>query len=134
MSQENVESARRAMDAFNRGEWETTLEWCDPAIEWVVAREHPNTRTLHGRAEVRAYWEEWRETVGTFTFEISEFLPAGDQVLLAGRMRGRGTASGAELEVPLALVATMRDGHTVHLHEYLDRREALGAAGLSEPR
>ena len=132
MSRENVESTRRAMDAFNRGEWESVLEWCDPAVEWVIAREHPNARTLHGRAEVRSYLEEWRETVGAFTFEISEFLPAGDLVLLSGRMRGRGTASGAELEVPLCLVATMRDGKAMHLREYLDRREALEAAGLSE--
>ena len=132
MPQEDVEAVRRLIETFNRGDWEGALGRCDSQIEWVIAREHPNTRTLHGVAEVCAYWEEWRETVGRFTFDVVDFKDAGDQVVLLGRMRGQGTASGVEVEVPLAGVATMGGGKVVRYEEYLDRAEALQAAGLSE--
>ena len=46
--------------------------------------------------------------------------------------RNRGKASGVETETPLALVTEIRDGKTISIRGYLDREEALEAAGLSE--
>ena len=42
------------------------------------------------------------------------------------------SASGAPLDMELAHVYTMRDGKAASAHEYMDRAEALDAAGLSE--
>jgi ketosteroid isomerase-like protein len=46
------------------------------------------------------------------------------------RWRGRGSRSGAETETSLATVTTLRGGKIVKVRFYLDRREALRAAGL----
>ena len=56
----------------------------------------------------------------------------GDTVFLWVRFSGHGGESGVPMEMELAHVITMRDGRAERLVEYLDRAEALEAAGLSE--
>ena len=63
---------------------------------------------------------------------MSEFRDLGDGLVAIGRTRNRGKASGVETETPLALVTEIRDGKTISIRAYLDREEALEAAGLSE--
>jgi ketosteroid isomerase-like protein len=50
----------------------------------------------------------------------------------SGSTGNRGKASGAVTETPLAFVTEIRDGKTISIRAYLDREEALEAAGLSE--
>jgi ketosteroid isomerase-like protein len=40
--------------------------------------------------------------------------------------------SGAVVEAPMAHVWTIRDGQAIRLRQFLDREQALEAAGLSE--
>jgi ketosteroid isomerase-like protein len=64
--------------------------------------------------------------------EPSEIRDLGGVLVAIGRIRGRGKESGAEAESPINRVVDFRDGRAVRVHEYLDPREALEAAGLSE--
>ena len=48
------------------------------------------------------------------------------------RFRGRGRASGIEIDARLYEVYTLRDGKVLRIDEYEHRAEALEAAGLSE--
>ena len=65
-------------------------------------------------------------------FEFSEIRDLGDRILAVGEMRGRGTESGAEIESPWAFLIQFRNGKATHVRVYLDPKEALEAAGLSE--
>ena len=56
----------------------------------------------------------------------------GDQVFLWVRFVGHGGASGIPIEMELAHVYTLRDGKAARVVEYMDRKEALEAAGLRE--
>lgn len=103
-----------------------------PDAEWVVAREHPDAATHHGHAAIRAYLEEWSRTLGSLRFEPDRFLDGAEEVVVVGRVRGVGLASGAEIEIPLALVATVRGGLITRIEEYLDPDEALRAVGGGE--
>jgi hypothetical protein len=38
MSAEHVELIRRQIEAFNRHDWEGSIEGIDPEVEWVVTR------------------------------------------------------------------------------------------------
>ena len=49
-----------------------------------------------------------------------------------GRIRARGSASEAELEALHGTVVEFRNGKGVRVRTYLDPKEALEAAGLSE--
>jgi ketosteroid isomerase-like protein len=46
MAQGNVELVR---EAFAVTDVAAAFEWWHPEIEWVIAREHPEARTLKGR-------------------------------------------------------------------------------------
>jgi uncharacterized protein len=95
MSEENVEIVRRSLDAWNRADYEPTLEALDPEIEWqvppgiVIGKE-----VYRGREEVQRGFAEWLAAWDTYRFEPKEMLDHGDHVLVGGMQigRGRGTA------------------------------------------
>src|SRR5271168_2359720 len=104
MSQADLELVRElfAITDVNEaaGRWQ-------PDIEWVVAREHPEARTLNGRDEVMAYFQAWEEVLEHPRLEMERFVDAGGPVVAVGSVRGTGTGSGADVQVPIALVCTL---------------------------
>jgi ketosteroid isomerase-like protein len=132
MSQENVEIVRQSCALSSTGDRNRALETLTPDVEWIVAREHPDARTLVGREAVDDYWGEWRETLPDMSLELDQVLDAGDRVLGVGTVRGTGVGSGADVRVSLAIVFTVRDGLIARAEEYLNPAEALKAAGLAD--
>jgi hypothetical protein len=63
-------------------------------------------------------------------------LDAGQRVVALTRERGRGKGSDAQVELQGALVFSLSGGKIAHFQGFLDRAEALEAAGLShaDPR
>ena len=147
MSQENVEIVRQMAEAFrirdrtaeggfgNRDQT-VAAEMLHPEIEWDATRTPVGDLrgTYHGLAEVADWWRRWLEAWDTVDFKLSEVIDAGERVLLwieEQKMRGKG--SGVEVDAPpYGWVFTFRDGKVARVAMYLDKREALEAAGLSE--
>ena len=130
VSQQNVELVRRQIEALNRGDWDASVEGVDSQVEWVVAREHPASRTVRGLEDLRAYREDWGQTLGSLRFEPERIVDGPETVVVLGTVKGTGAGSGAEVEVPLGFAMRFRDGAIIRVEEYLDPREALDAAGL----
>jgi ketosteroid isomerase-like protein len=131
VSQENVEVVRRSNTLYNAGDWDAALELLHPDIEWVIAREHPDARTLIGRDAVADYRREWQTAMPDLRLELDRVLDGGDKVVTIGAAHGTGTGSGADVRVPLAFVFTLRDGLIARAEEYLNPAEALEAEGLA---
>jgi ketosteroid isomerase-like protein len=131
MSQENVEIVRRLSEAFNQGNL-AIPELIDQDFEWI-----PDERftlaagPIRGRENVQRYLEDLIEAMH-FQVELEELFDRGDQVLAFTHVRGRGDASGVELDVRNASLWTLRNGRAVRVEAYADRDRALKAAGLSE--
>lgn len=132
MSQENVELVRNAFETYDRRDIDAAFEFLDPEIEWVIAKEHPDARTLHGREALAAYRLEWAEILDDMHVEMDRILDAGDTLALVGTVRGVGVGSGAEVQVPIAFLYTPRDGKIVRVEEYLNPAEALAVVGLAD--
>ena len=64
--------------------------------------------------------------------EIEQSWEKGDTVLVFLRVEGRGHASGAEFELRIGHLWTLRDGRVVCGRGFGDRNQALEAAGISE--
>ncbi|MGC1850903.1 MAG: nuclear transport factor 2 family protein [Solirubrobacterales bacterium] len=136
MSQENVESFKRALDAYNSRDVEAMVQELDPEIEWhsaisillseesTVYRGHEGIRDL--------FREEFNDVLTEIHVVYSEIRDLGDRVLAMGRIWMRGRDSGVETESRIALVSDISNGKTTWIHSYLDPQEALEAAGLSE--
>ena len=135
MSRENVEAFKRGLEAGNRGDVETLLEELDSEIEWLSALHTllGGDRTVfRGHDGVREMIGDLYEAFGEIHIEISEIRDLGDRLVAIGRTRARGKASGAETETPLAMLTEVKNGKTISIRGYLDPKEALEAAGLSE--
>jgi ketosteroid isomerase-like protein len=135
MSQRNVELVREAFEAFDAGDWERTAQLTDPEVvmhgtvgglsEGQVARGLAQIREMFEAEDLEA-WEERR-------LEQEELLDAGDEVVVLMREYRRGKGSGVELETETAVVVAVRDGRVVRIQGYMQREQALAAAGLEKP-
>ena len=134
MSRDKVDVAERLVDAYNRRDVDGAFaELVTPDFEWypgiVRALDGGGYRRREGveqfAADTRENWEELQ-------IIAEEFRDLGDQVLVLGRMKGRGKRSGVPVDQPFATVLEFRGGRIWRFRGYLDRAEGLGAAGLSE--
>jgi uncharacterized protein len=118
----NVDVARRSYEAFARGELDAVLADLDPEIEWQQAQGLPHGGTYRGIDAVRrSIFEpleaEWWET---FAAEPSDFLDAGEHVVVLGRYTGRARGTGKPLDVPFVHVWRFRQGKAVLFRQFLD--------------
>jgi ketosteroid isomerase-like protein len=134
MSQENVEAARRALDAWARGDFDSWLATIDPTVEWHTALERlvEGAESMYrGHEGMRRPWHLYHTDLEDFQMEAHELRDLGDdRVLLLGHLRWRGPASGIEVESPLGMVTTYRGGKIILSMDYLSHQEALEAVGL----
>ena len=130
VSQASVSVIQQIEAAFNRGDLDAMLAHLSPDAQWEISENNPAARTLHGRDEIRAYLEDWRDTVKGLHYEARRYVDAGDAVVQLGTMTSRVRDGGSELTVPLAFVTRFRNGVPVRTEEYLDVEQALAAAGL----
>lgn len=133
MSQENLELVRRGVDAYASLDVETLFEIADPGIEWKQL-EAPDV--AHGFEGVAEQMVRWNETWENPSIEAEEYIDGGDQIVVVIRHRGRGRASGIEMDMASYHVFTVGGGKIVAMHEYGPgkRAEALKAAGLPDER
>ena len=134
MSQENLETVRTTIDAWNRGDVDVWMQGYHPEIEYtsaVLGRVEGPQTVYRGHTEMRRFWDEWH-SVWTLTNDISEVRDLGDTVVALGVYRTRGNASGVGLEGPVAYVCEFDAGSARWVRAYLDHSQALAAVGLSQ--
>ena len=132
MSQENAEIVVGAYARYNAGERVPELWFWHPDAEYHAAREDPDSAVHCGIDAIRQQFANWHEAYPDLKVEVVDARANGDQVFLWVRFVGHGAASGIPLEMEPAHIYTMRDGKAAKVVEYMDRNEALEAAGLSE--
>jgi ketosteroid isomerase-like protein len=87
---------------------------------------------LFGMEGLRAMWLGWLEPWESYRVEIEDVVDAGDEAVVLFRDYGRRHGMAAEVSVRGGTVWTVRDGKVTRAAFYVDRNEALKAAGLSE--
>jgi ketosteroid isomerase-like protein len=139
MSEANVEIVRQLFDAVARRDTETALSLYHPEIEFdgrrsrwaeMIGEPHRAFRGHDGlRAWAREYYSAWENLEDT----IEDVIDAGDQVISIVTTRGRGRASGIDVELKSnAGVWTIRDGKIVKVVWFSTPEEAFEAAGVSK--
>ena len=101
---------RGSFDGWNRGDVDAWLRVAHPEVEWtseIVTRIEGAEAVYRGHAELRRYWDDWH-SLWDVTIEVSEIRDLGDVVLVLGRIRTRGDASGIDLERTVAYVFRVR--------------------------
>ena len=133
MSQENVETFRRGLEAYGRGDVDGLLDVLDPEVTWRAAippRLGGARSVYRGHEGVRELLRDIAEGLTEVQIDISDIRDLGGRIAATGRMRARGQGSGAATESPLGYVVEFRNGRIVGVRAWLDHDEALQAAGL----
>jgi ketosteroid isomerase-like protein len=134
MSQENVQAVKRAIAAVNERDVDRYLACCTADVQlqpaWAAIE-----GIYEGPDAIRRFFADLGDTSADFRLEIERLELVGpDRVIAFLLARGSGRVSGvhAESDVPSASVYDFLNGKIRRIRIFLDRQEALEAAGLSE--
>jgi ketosteroid isomerase-like protein len=131
MSQENVEVLRASIQAWNARDMDTWRELHDPDVVVRMVEGWPEPGPFFGREAVVRQFEQLRETWDADAVEpISDFIEAGDRVLV--RMIYRGIGRGPQADLEMTQVVTVRKSRIVYREYFWNHAEALETLGLSE--
>jgi ketosteroid isomerase-like protein len=130
MAEENVRRLKDAYAAFAEGDLGPVLELCDERIEVVEPAEIPDSSTFEGPSGVVAVLSKLEDVFPDFVFEAYDFAAHENRVLVSIRWRGSGMRSGTPGETSLFHLWTFDGRKATRVEGYLDRTEALEAAGL----
>jgi ketosteroid isomerase-like protein len=130
MSQANVEVVRRAIayEYYGVGDRAEAEAIFDPRVVLNPIDEDASS----GFDAMRADMERWASAFDELKVTIEELIDAGDRVVVVTHHRGRGRASGVEVDTRFYEVYALHGGKVSRVDEYIDRAEALEAAGLLE--
>jgi ketosteroid isomerase-like protein len=132
MSQENVEIVRRMLDAFNRGDLDGVIATFDEDCLLEEPREMPDrpSRGFRRHDGIREWMANLRGVAGV-RFEPRSFTTGGGAVVSELAAHGQGQGSGVPVEWTTFAVMQMRDGKITRAQAFLNKADALEAAGLS---
>ena len=134
MSQENVEIVRRWWEGLNE-DGMPPLALCDEEIEIRNPPDFPVRGLFQGHEGVRRWRDQVFDIFDNPRVEPEEIVDVhGDGETVLMLLRATGTASHTEIEIDYewGAVWTIRDGKVLRCQGYLDRADALQAAGLRE--
>jgi ketosteroid isomerase-like protein len=141
MSEENVELARRGLAAINEtyrtgdlDAWQQVVEEVfDPEVVLEATNEAFTEGEWRGHAGAVGFVANQMEVLESMWIRPDEYIDAGDDCLVVAiTFGGRARYTGIEVEMHPIHVFRMRTGKIVEWRVFLDRQQALAAAGLSE--
>jgi ketosteroid isomerase-like protein len=134
MSAENIELVRAATEAMQRGDAEGALAAIDPEIEWhATVGGVDEGRVARGHDEVVQGFLDYFEVWERIELRAEDFIDAGgEEVVVFFHEVAKGRKSGIVVETDTGTINTVRNGKIVRVRSYMDRDEALRAAGLSD--
>jgi uncharacterized protein len=131
VSRENVDLVRSVFEAWGAGDVSRAMSLLDADIEWQMAQDEPDARTLRGRAEVRDMLGGWAQSFEEFSSTPRDFIDAGEHVIVPITFEGRPRGGDSSVTIEETQVYTVQGGAVVRVHEYRTEAEALKAVGLS---
>ena len=148
MSEENVGLIRRIYEMFPAGDFaalvrdKKAMTEVTAALEQVVDPEVEVSlfgpsytqigETRQGIDGWAALWRDWLRPYHRYRLKPEEMIDLGDRVLVLTRANARVESDSPEIENAGATIFGVRDRRVTTVDSFLDREDALEAAGLSE--
>jgi len=124
---EGSDFAARVYEAINARDREAIEALC--ASDIVVGT---TVEAYHGPEAVLEWLDEGDDAFDDFTVELLDVEELGGHVVVSMRQRGRGKASGAEVDDRFTHVWTLRDGRAIRMQSFGHRDDAVRYAQRSE--
>lgn len=130
MSQENVETLRRAVEAWNAGDLARWVSMHHPDVVVLPPDGWPDGATALSREEWLAQAHRLIDSWAEQRIKVTRIHDAGERVVALFEWVTRGKGSQIDLVTDMALIATVRDGLITRTIYYANHAEALEAVGL----
>jgi ketosteroid isomerase-like protein len=130
VSRENVDLVRSAFEAWSAGDVEKAMSALDADVEWNMAEDEPDARTLHGQAEVLEMLGGWVESFEEFSSTPRSFIDGGEHVIVPITFAGRPRGGDTTVTIEETQVYTVQSGTVVRVREFRTEGEAHRAVGL----
>jgi len=124
----------RGFAANKRGDLEFVLAaFYDPDVEWHGTTGGLDDGTVrHGHREVMRGFDEYYAAWERLELTPEEIIDTGDELVVFVHEVAKGRESGVVVQTNTATISTFRDGMITRVRGFMDRSQALDAAGLSE--
>jgi ketosteroid isomerase-like protein len=132
MLEGNVETVERAIAAINERDIEGYLACCTEDIQ-LRTPVSPVDGTYEGADGIRRFFADIDATGPDFRLDLQRSQAVdGERVLAFVRVTVHGRASGLPIPAETGNLYEFEEGKIRRIHIFLDRGEAVEAAGLSE--
>jgi predicted ester cyclase len=132
MSQENLETTQRFVDAFNREGVEATAPFIAEDLQVHPFPEWPGPPLYCGLDGFTKLVEEWTENFDDYAWRVERLIEAGERVVILARHSGRTKDQGVSVDEAVGGVFWLSGTRVVRMDYFLRWDEALEAVGLRE--
>jgi ketosteroid isomerase-like protein len=123
----------RINHAYETGEYQGPIEeFCHPDVVLSTSGMFPETGEYRGFDGLREFTTNQAEAFEAISVQPSEFIDAGDQVVVPLRFGGKARHSGIEATFSVVHVWSIRERKISRLDMFQSRDEGLKAVGLAE--
>jgi ketosteroid isomerase-like protein len=131
MSQENVEIVKRLIAALSERDGEGYVALCTSDVQMVSPVAAIEGTTV-GTDGIRQFFSGLKEAWSEFHLDVERIQAVGDDRVLALMKLTGVSEGGVPITQPLSSVYELAAGRLCRVRVYLDRAEAVKAAGLAE--
>ena len=132
MSEENVETFRRALEAWNADDLDAFLAELDPEGEWHPSIEpalEGGETVYRGHDGVRKAWDNYRGGAWErLTLQVQEIRDLGESVLVLGHIDLTARTTGIEFSEEVGMLLDLPSGKVLS-RDFLSHAEALKPPG-----
>ena len=131
---ENVETAKRANAALNRGDFDGLVQvFAADAVLQDLQNAPDQPVTVEGVQAIRQSLSLWADAFDELRVDIEEYIDGPNAVICAAHWQGQGKTSGISIDVHQFDLYEFREGRVIRaVLGFRSKNEALKAAGLSE--
>ena len=131
MSRESFETVREVLVALNRRDADRYLACCTDDIELIPATGRIEGGYI-GRSGIQRFFADLGDTAPDIEVEIEQLETVGQNVVAFERARASGRTSGIGGDIDFTIVYEFAGRKIRRIQVFLNRQEALEAAGLRE--
>jgi ketosteroid isomerase-like protein len=130
MSQENLETVQRTMDAYNARDLTTYLAALSESVRFQSRFSAIDNVIYNGHVGMRRYFANLDEVWSRYEMQIESMVPAGVQVAVLCHLYAVGRDSDLHLEEYPGVVFTVESWTIVQIDSYPTHTEARVALGV----
>jgi len=131
MSRENLETVRRAFEAFNARNVDALVSLSTPDCEWVPFRAQLEGVVYQGHDGIRRFVSDMDDDWENFRIDPADFHDRNERVAVVGHVSALGRGSSVQIESTAGFVFGLRDARISRVTSHSNPDAALEALGES---